>query len=80
MLCIPAYTASFTCFKSQDCCTWFAGSGKDRRTGALKAHYTAQDANNRVGAARFGCKQSKRGLVVQAASNAADGVPVKQVG
>jgi hypothetical protein len=79
MLCIPAYTASFTYLKSHDCCTWFAGSGKDRRTGALKAHHTPQDANNRAGAARFGCKQSKRNLVVPAASNAADGVPVKEV-
>jgi hypothetical protein len=79
MLCIPAYTASFSCFKAQDCCTWFAGCGKDRRPGALKAHHTSQDANFKMGTASFGCKQLRRGLVVQAASNAADGVPVKEV-
>uniref|UniRef100_A0A383V6W7 Uncharacterized protein n=1 Tax=Tetradesmus obliquus TaxID=3088 RepID=A0A383V6W7_TETOB len=79
MLCIPAYTVSFSCWKSQEWCTSFAGCGKDRRTGALKAHHTSQDANLRKGAARFGCKQLKRSLVVEAASNAADGVPVKEV-
>jgi hypothetical protein len=79
MLCIPAYTASFSCFKAQDCCTSFAGCGKDRRPGALKAHHTSQDANFKMGTASFGCKQLRRGLVVQAASNAADGVPVKEV-
>eukprot|EP00882_Tetradesmus_deserticola_P018487 GHRQ01019856.1.p1 GENE.GHRQ01019856.1~~GHRQ01019856.1.p1 ORF type:complete len:247 (+),score=97.91 GHRQ01019856.1:166-906(+) len=85
MLCIPAYNASFSFLKAHDCCTSFAGCGKDRRAGAgaHKAHHTSQDVNHRMHAARFSCKQGKRSFVVQAASSAAssaaDGVPVKEV-